>query len=144
VQHFADLQKQKAAEKAALDKLEMYGVRSQMQNDLYANLRETPAEREAKLNRLLAKDKTDSELHAAALEESRIKNAGTQKSALTSEFDRQMKFKYPLLGIGSLSKEDQARYDADVRKFENDPNHLRINKVLGINNDFAGYKVLPN
>ena len=45
VQHFADLQKQQAAEKANLDKLDLYGRRAQETSDLYRSMRQTPEER---------------------------------------------------------------------------------------------------
>jgi len=132
VQQFADLQKQQAAERANLDKLQGYGVRSQMSADLAREFRETPEERERKLDRLIAKDKQEDELHRASLDESRIRNAASQKQALTNEFDRQMKVKFPMYGVAPLSKEEQARYNDEVKAFQNDPNNIRINKILGI------------
>lgn len=141
VQHFADLQRQQAAEKANLDKLQLYGIRSQMSTDLAREFRETPAERKAKLDRLIAKDIRDAELHDATLEESKIKTAGTLKNARQSEFDKRMKDKYPLIGLGQMPKDMQSRYEADVRAFENDPETIRLNKILGADN-LAGFKVV--
>jgi len=50
VQHFADLQKQQAAERANLDKLQGYGVRSQMSADLAREFRPTKEEKERQFN----------------------------------------------------------------------------------------------
>lgn len=127
IQNYADAQKQKAAEMANLDKLQMYGLRAKESSDLAREFKIGPEERRQNAQRA-------DELHHASLEETRIKNAGIQKQALQNEFDRQMKVKFPMYGMTPLSKEDQTRYNTEVKAFDNSPNNIRINKVLGIDN----------
>ena len=64
IQNYAEAQKQKAAEMANLDKLQMYGLRAKESSDLAREFKISPEERKLNYQRLVDKDKRDAESKA--------------------------------------------------------------------------------
>jgi hypothetical protein len=121
LQHFADLQKQQAVEKANLDKLQMYGVRSQMQNDLYANMRKTPEERKAELDRLLAKDAQEKTQFEKGLEEKAFTNASRYRDQLMNRLKAEG---YDPSMMLTWDDKKKAEFQNRLKQIENDPYYL--------------------
>jgi hypothetical protein len=83
VQHYADLQKQQAAEKANLDKIQASAIRAQGMENLYREMRQTPEERKLEYERKVAHDQdlADIRREQLGLTKSRIENEAYAKDA---------------------------------------------------------------
>jgi hypothetical protein len=148
VQHYADLQRQQAAERANLDKLQLYGNRAQMTDALYREMRETPDERKARLDRLVAKDKQEAEDRGSNLQEKTLLRYERAKDARDKMFENHLLKTYPLAAYGD--KDSLAKIAKEREAYEKNPQTIFYNKKLygddifsGIPSAESGFKILP-
>lgn len=134
VQHYSDLQKQQAAEKANLDKLQASALRAQGIEGLYAN-RETPEERKAKLDRLIASD-----LNSA--QEKAFQNATRYKDSALARLKAQG---FDVDNKITWTPKQHEEFQKRLLAIENDPYYLAEMKKSGLPPppSFDGFKVLP-
>jgi hypothetical protein len=128
VQQYTDLQKQQAAERANLDKLQLYGNRAQMTDALYREMRQTPEEREREHLRKVSKDEQEKTQFNEGLKEKAFANASRYKDQLMNRlkaegFDTSMMLTW--------DDKKKAEFQNRLKQIENDPYYLKEMEKAG-------------
>ena len=122
IQNYAEAQKQKAAEMANLDKLQMYGLRAKESSDLAREFKISPEERKLNYQRLVDKDKRDAE--SKAYEDAlRYKNA---------QLDRLKAEGYDATNMLTWDEKKKNEFQNRLKAIEKDPYYLTKLQQSGI------------